>query len=219
MMELFQTNFDLNGVAAEPVPSVPSADPQLMTPLEVSDLLEAARAEAYERGLEAGRAEALTESATIASQNLASIATGIAASLGDMGAELAEHRAGTEQKVAELLTLIFEQVFPSFLSAHAGEIATANILRSMKFSQGSPTLSVSVSPDLHDAVGTLLASADPGESGLQVTVNKNERLQSGAFELEWQNGRVDYDLERACHEVLKALKAAATQDNEMQVRK
>ena len=209
MIELFQRNFDLDGIASErPQTAAPPA-PELLTPLEVSELMEQTRNAAFKEGVAAGQEQARSEQSARLEREAADIVAGIAATLDNADQHVSAYKRQIEHETTELMALIFDRVFPDFLAGHAESVSVAGILAGMKFTLASPNLHIRVPTAVRDRVELALSNAGTSQEGLRVRVEGDETFQPGAFELNWTNGRLEYDLDRACNEVMSALRHAA----------
>ena len=218
-MNLFLRDFDAEALAAERL-AVPEAQPEAPrgpSPEELERLLadcrEAALAQGREEGVAAARAEAE------AGQG-ARTAAALEAMQGQFSALLAQdraHRRALERDVVDMLVEIGERIAPELLAAYSADLARARIRDGLRMAGGSPHLTIRVWPGQEQALAPQLAALmAAGGSEAPPQLVADPALGAGDLRLDWENGGLDYSLERACDAVLAALREAAAKLNDDQ---
>lgn len=215
MINLFLRNFDAETEAAEPaltaVPAEPAAEPpRLYAQDELDRLLAEARATALAEGRAVGATQAKAEAEASQQARAAETLEAIRAQLSDLVAQDDVRRRDMERDLVDLLLDVGERAVPDLLDAYSADLALARIRAGYRMASGSPRLTIRVSPGTEAAIGAEIAVLDQGGSAGRLSeVIADPSMRDGDARLEWENGFLDYSLDRVCNELLDALRVAA----------
>ena len=213
-MKLFLRDFDAEATAAarvtEPqgVGSQPDA-PRGYAAEEVERLVAEARESALHQGREEGAAAARAEAEAGQSARVAAALEAVQAAMSELMEQDAARRRELERDVVDMLTEIGERIAPEFLAAHSVDLAQDRIRAGLRMASGSPWLTIRVSPGVEQALGAQLSAIGARGDAAPPHVVADPALRDGEARLDWENGGLDYSLDRACAAVLDALRAAA----------
>jgi len=219
-MRLFLRDFDAEASAAARAPALVDETPP--TPRscgveEVDRLVAEAREAALQQGREEGAAVARAEVQESQAARGAAALESIAARMSDLLAQDATHRRALERDVVDMLVDIAERIAPEFLSAYSADLAQARIRAGLRMAGGSPKLTIRVSPEVAQVLEPqLVAMAQSAGVEPAPQLVAEPTLDAGEVRLDWDNGRLDYSLERSCEAVLTALREAAGKLNDDQ---
>ncbi len=223
MIDLFHRNFDTE---TEPVAGPtdidaragvdqPSVDaPESYSPEQVETMLAQARAAAFADGKATGTAE--TSAAERASREAR--LTDALASISDQLAELSRQndarRHEIETELAGLVLGIGERILPDVMENCAIDQVSARIRAGLRIAAGSAAIVIRMSPAIKGPVTERLPELGTGHNGrLPVQVLSDPAMADAAVRLEWRNGFMEYDLGRACDEVLETLRDSSAKLN------
>ncbi|TDK50191.1 FliH/SctL family protein [Antarcticimicrobium luteum] len=222
-MNLFLRDFDAEAMAANRQTQPEAAAGQDEVPRGPNpEELERLLADTREAALAQGRAEgAATARAEAEAGQAARIAAALDLLQGQFAQLLAQdgaHRRALERDVVEMLVEIGERIAPDLLAEHSADLARAQIRAGLRMAGGSPQMTIRVAPTLEPALQAQLAGlAQAGGAGAAAPrLIADQGLGEGDVRLDWDNGRLDYSLERACEVVLSALREAAAKLNDDQ---
>jgi len=191
---IFDTEFDAAGgvVRASDFRPIKRA----YTPAEVEALVAQARLE--------GRETALSENAALQAQALSVIAEGVARSAGTLMSVAQAHREGSAE-----IALSAARVIAGAALERSPDLPLRAALEQLgQEIDASPRLVIRA-PGLDETSRDALkaVAADAGFSGL-VAFRDDAGLPMAAFQLEWSDGRADFDPAEAAARVAEALTAA-----------
>ncbi|MDX2485502.1 MAG: FliH/SctL family protein [Pseudodonghicola sp.] len=219
-MKLFLRDFDAEALAAggivppQATASLPQA-PRGPTPEELERLLIDTREGALAEGRKEGAASARAEVEASQTARIAATLEAVRDQLSQVLAQDAARRRALERDVVDMLVDIGERIAPEFLAAHSADLARARIRDGLRLAGGSPYLNIRVSPGLEQAIAADLAGLAQG-SDAQPRLCADPALHDGEVRLDWENGGLDYSLDRACDTVLSAFREAAAKLNDDQ---
>ncbi|MBL4749724.1 MAG: hypothetical protein JKX71_03915 [Amylibacter sp.] len=178
------------------------------TPEELEARIEAAKEEAYQAGLAAGRSEALEQFRQEADQNHINAVQSIKDHLGHIFEKSDSHNDALEAQVLDFSLSICEQVFPYLLHSQSQERAVNQIKKTMRMALDSPYINIAVSETVLPQLEPLIEQAAQ-ELGLtdQIKLLADPKLIDGATHIEWKNGFMEYNFKMVCERILTALKA------------
>ncbi len=219
-MRLFLRDFDAEALEAGRAPPPLEEMPPPSHAYSV-DEVERLVAEAREAGLQQGREEgaAVARAEAEASQTAQSAAAleAIAARLIELVEQDAVHRRALERDVVDMLVEIGERIAPEFLSTYSADLAQARIRAGLRMAGGSAKLTIRVSPEVAQLLEPQLAAmAQSAGVDPAPRLVADPALGEGEARLDWDNGRLDYSLDRSCEAVLTALREAAGKLNDDQ---
>jgi len=214
-MRMFLRDFDAEALEAGRTPPAqeaapPPAPPRSFSGEEVERLIAEASEAALQQGREEGAAAARAEAeAGQAAQSAAALEV-ISARLSDLLARDGLHRRALERDVVDMLVEIGERIAPEFLSAYSVDLAQARIRAGLRMASGSSKLTIRLSPEMARMLEPQLAAlAQSGGIEPPPQLDADPALGDGEARLDWDNGSLDYSLERSCEAALAALREAA----------
>lgn len=206
MIELFRHNFDveekkaLNGEGGKNAEALADLRTQLDT----------ARQEGFDAGRTIGKQDAQAEMAASDAERLARVRDSIAAQLQTLAAQDNRHAEETEKDITELFCTIAERLVPELLDSFGVDLAVERIRQSVRLARSEPRLSIRTSPEvlavLEDEAPDWL---DDATRHTEIEFLADPQMNRGAATVDWQAGRLEYDLNAACFAVLTALQDAA----------
>ncbi|GAA6199859.1 FliH/SctL family protein [Aquicoccus sp. SU-CL01552] len=219
-MRLFLRDFDAEALTAGQAAALPEdmpPPPRTYGVDEVDRLIAEAREAALLQGREEGAAMARAEAEESQAARGAAVLETIAARLSDLLEQEATHRRSLERDVVDMLVDIGERIAPEFLSAYSADLAQARIRAGLRMAGGSAKLTIRVSPEMAQVLEPQLA-AMAQSAGIDPAPRlvAEPALGEGEVRLDWDNGGLDYSLERSCTAVLTALREAAGKLNDDQ---
>lgn len=218
MINLFQRDFDselTTAATAEVQDAVGTvASEPGLSRTEVERLLNDARVTAFREGVEAGRLEGRADADASNEARLTTALDGLRDHLTDLDRQVAENQRDIERDMVDLLLGVAERFVPELLDGQAQTAALSRIRAGLRMAAGSPTVLLRVAPDLEQRVRAELAAEPLTEMGhLSLDIQADARLSRSAARLEWRNGYLEYDMERACNDLLAAFRSASQQLN------
>lgn len=212
MIELFHRNFDRE---TEPVTdssslgsqagSVVSQGPATFLAEDVEQMLADARAEAFETGRMRGKSEATDAR----DHELAQAVKAISESLENLSSDTARIRQETETDIAEFIVSVAENLVPDVVKGLSPEIIMERIRAGLRSASGNDAIRVLVPPSLLEVVAEKLPALEKlNDRGLELRLCADGDLTGCAVRVEWESGRMEYDLDRACSEVIAVMKTA-----------
>ncbi|WP_191090041.1 FliH/SctL family protein [Histidinibacterium aquaticum] len=181
-------------------------------PLYDAEALDAARTAAFAEGHAAGKADGLEEAA----RSLQAREAETLERLGDrirtlqQGAEA--HRTALEEQVLAFVLQIAEQVFPEFITDHGPARAETELRRTVRMALGSPTLTISVSPEVLPGIRRAIdLAAEAQDYPGQLEIRADEALAPGDATAAWQTGFMEYSYAAICDRILASLRAKQPQ--------
>jgi flagellar assembly protein FliH len=174
---------------------------------EVEGMLARARAAAFSEGRAAGIAEGRA-------QEQDSRETGVAYALDLIQSHLVEltrqdesRRREIEAEMIKLALGIGERIVPDLMATCAIDQLSARIRAGLRMATCNDEIVIWIAPSIKDSVAERIADfGTTGASRLRVKILSDPAMPDSAVRLEWRNGFMEYDLGRACEEVLDALR-------------
>ncbi|PCH66408.1 MAG: hypothetical protein COC12_13090, partial [Rhodobacteraceae bacterium] len=138
----------------------------------------------------------------------------VADALGAIQAQLAELtqqddilRREIEAEMTEMILGIGERVVPDVMETCAIDQVSARIRDGLRMAAGSAGIVIRVAPNIKDPITERVSEFETiGASRLEVEIRSDPAMNDSAIRLEWRNGFMEYDLGRACDEVLETLR-------------
>jgi len=214
MMALNLRDFDAeNEFAAtggEPAPE-PEAPIYTFTEEELGKILGDAR----QQGFEQGRADGLTEGRREAQADLQAQATAATQELRDQLAVFVsqdvERRAELERDLIDMVLEIAERAVPDLLKSHSVEQVQARLADAIGKGARRAELEIQVSPETESILAEVISQITPPDRAIPPKVTADPNLKNGEARMTWENGFMQYSLDRVCEEVLLALRHASEQ--------
>ena len=208
MINLFERNFDIERDRAHRPDDAISAE----AADELREKLDAARQEGFDAGRKIGQQDAEAAQATAEAEMVATARKEIRDQLMALTKKDDEQRIQMERDIVELFSGIAERLVPELLENYGIDLAIGRIRKSLARTRTDPVLSIRACPDV---VGVLKCDApewlQPGTPDTQIDLKADASMNPGAVQVEWQGGRLEYDLHAACLEMLQALAEAAAE--------
>ena len=178
-----------------------------LTTEEVEALVEAAKAEAFQSGLEEGYNSALAKFREEADQVQSAALADIQSQLRSLFENINHHNTVLEAQIMDFTLSICEQVFPYLQHTQSHERALAQIKKTMRLALNSPHINVMLSNDALPKLTPFIEQLAV-ELGIedQIKLSPDEKLEDGATVVEWQNGFMSYNFDIVCERILTALK-------------
>ena len=218
-MKLFLRDFDAEALEAGRAPAFQekTPPPRVYSVEEVDHLVAEAREAGLRQGREEGAAVARAEVEASQTERSTAALEAIAARLTGLVEQDAAHRRALERDVVDMLLEIGERIAPEFLSAYSADLAQARIRAGLRMAGGRAKLTIRVSPEVARQLEPQLA-AMAQSAGVEPVPRlvAEPALGAGEARLDWDNGGLDYSLERSCEAVLTALREAAGKLNDDQ---
>ena len=219
-MRMFLRDFDAEALTAGQAATLPEdmpPPPRSYGVDEVDRLVAEAREAGVQQGREEGAAVARAEAEESWTARGAAALEVIAARISDLVEQDATHRQALERDVVDMLVDIGERIAPEFLSAYSADLARTRIRAGLRMAGGSAKLTIRVSPELAQGLEPqLVAMAQSAGVDPAPRLVAEPALGEGEVRLDWDNGGLDYSLERSCEAVLTALHEAAGKLNDDQ---
>lgn len=217
MIELFHRNFDTEtepvpgpGSAGSPAGSAISEGSVSFLAEEVERMLAEARAEAFETGRIHGKTEAAEDREHVLAQSVRSISE----SLETLSGDAARIRQEVEADIADFIVSVAERLVPGVVEGLSTEIVAERIRTGLRSASGNDAIRVLVPPPLLEAVAEKLPAFERlNDRGLELKLGADDGLSGCAVRVEWESGRMEYDLDRTCDEVIAIMKTALCQLN------
>lgn len=215
MIDLFLRDFDAENEIAQTSLRVCSAEPapdkpRVFSQEEVNRMLSEARAQALAEGRASGAAQARAEAEASQQARIGDTLVAIRAQLADLLDQDATRRRDMERDLVGLALDVGERVVPELLESYSTDLALARIRAGIQMANGSPRLTIRVSPGTEQATGAEIAVlAQGGMASRPPRIIADPAMHDGDARLEWEDGFLDYSLDHVCGELLDALREAA----------
>lgn len=216
MISMFHRNFDTE---TELVAARAKADslaaggqssasaPSSYSPEDVEAMLTQARVAAFADGKATGAAEARTQEQATREARVADALASIQAQLTELTQQDDTLRREIEAEMTEMILGIGERVVPDVMESCAIDQVSARIRDGLRMAAGSAGIVIRVAPDIKDPITKRVSEFEIiGASRLEVDIRTDPTMNDSAVRLEWRNGFMEYDLGRACDEVLETLR-------------
>jgi flagellar biosynthesis/type III secretory pathway protein FliH len=202
MTAIFARNFD-----REAAPDgVPLAGPDAEA---FERRLEAVRAEAYTAGHRDGSAE--TESRLLggAEERRAAALVRLSSLLGDLFSTREEHEQALEAQFFDFAIAVGEKVMPELIGARAHHQVMAQMRRGLRMALGSRQIRIQVAETDADLLTPEIERllADQGLEG-RGRVLRSDVLGPGDLRVDWDRGGLDYSFREICEGLLDVLRKA-----------
>jgi flagellar biosynthesis/type III secretory pathway protein FliH len=182
---------------------------------DLKEQLETARKEGFEAGRDLGRKEAKAEFDAGAAERFEQERQLIQESLAQLVAKDTRDRSDTERDIIELFLGITERLVPELIGHYGPQLAADRIKQAVQQSRTSPELTITACPDvvaaLEDEATSWLTIAS---HTAEIDIFADPDMPRGSAQVRWKGGRLEYDLETACTQMLRALTQAANDYNE-----
>lgn len=202
---LFDRNFDQE-IAREEEAAAAAAAPSAEA---IAQMIEAARAEGHAAGRAEGRAEGIAQTmAEMEARRSLALET-MMPQIAALHDGAATHRAALEAESLDFALSLCEQLFPKLLEAEGNARCADEIRHAIRLALGSPSLRVTMSPDLHAEIGPALEEAAVA-TGLAYVPElvADPQMQTGQMRAEWLHGTVEFSYASTCARILDALRTA-----------
>lgn len=216
MMALTLRDFDAeserfaeaNSSQAAPEPETPVYS---FTEEELGKLLGDARQQGFdqghEEGLQNGRREAQTDlqaQATAAMQELRD-------QLAVFIAQDRDRRAELERDLIDMVLDIAERTVPDLLAAFSTDQVQARLAHAILKGARRAELEIFISPETETHLADVIPQITPPDQAIPPKVTADPSLKNGEARMTWENGFMQYSLDRVCDEILQALRHASEQ--------
>lgn len=200
MAAIFQRNFD-----REAAPDgVPLTGPEAEA---FERRIEAVRAEAYAAGHRDGTTETEQRLLGGAEERRADALTRLAALLGDLFTAREEHEQALEAQFFDFTIAVGEKVMPELIGARAHHQVMAQMRRGLRMALGSRQIRIRISETDAELLGTEIENllADQGLAGRGLILSSPE-LGPGDLKVDWDRGGLDYSFREICEGLLDVLR-------------
>ena len=207
MTDIFRRNFDFETTGI--VSTMPSAAARSEVELQLK--LEAARLEGIEIGKQEGRKEAEAAYHKALEDGATQERAAIREQLAHLLAKESRTRAQLEREIVEMFLGISERLIPELLDTHAVDLAVGVVRQNLEKARGQKKLQVHACPDVAEMLNRESMDWLYGEtSGVDISVTSDTNMARGAVQIEWDGGRLEYDLDAACTAISTALQNATS---------
>lgn len=178
---------------------------------ELGKLLADARAQGTEQGLAdgiiQGRRETQAEhqvQATTAMQNVQD-------QLAVFVTQDRQRRTELERDLVDMVLDICERVVPDLLRAFSVDQVQARLQDALHIGSGYSTLTLLLSEKTEAALGAELTAIAAANGPTKLTITADPNLKDSEARMAWENGFMNYSLDRVCTEIMDALRHASEQ--------
>lgn len=199
---LFAEDFDLPEKVTDAVPRPPVFGPEE---------LDAARAEAWAKGHEAGLAKAAAEHAAALGRAARSTAEQIAAAR----AEAFRHAEAHAEAVARLWLDTLATLFPALCVRHGEAEAVALAKLVLPGITGEPSVTLRAEPALARHLAEEIAALNAGEPS-RIRIVPNERALPGDIRISWSSGLASRDATELWEQVAAVLADAGLSSEQLE---
>lgn len=215
MMTLALRDFDAESALASDASNTPDAAPEVPVFTFTEEELGKMLAEARAQGAEQGHADGLAQGKREAGEDHQVQAT---AALNDMREQLsvfiaqdAQRRTELEGDLVDMVLDICERIMPDFLAAYSIDQVQARLRDTLHIGAGQSTLNLLLSPKTEAALNSDITALAAAESSTTLTLTADATLKDGEARMTWENGFMQYSLDRICDEILTALRDTSEQ--------
>ena len=203
-----QNQFDANPVADETPQDVPVFT---FTEEELGKLLADARSQGVEQGREEGFADGQREAkATIEAQSVAALEA-IHGQMDSFLSQDAQRRNELQADLIDMVLEICERVVPDVVRSYSADRVQARLAETIQMGAEHAQLSLRLSPTTLKTLEKNLVSLLPADQSDRLKIVADPALKNGEAQMNWQNGFMNYSLDRVCDELMDALRNASTQ--------
>lgn len=211
MISLFDHNFDVE--AERSVHQNTSATIEAIADLK--EQLETARKEGFEAGRALGLREAKVEFDAGAADRFEQDRQMIQEQLAELIQQDTRHHKDTERDIIELFLGIAERLVPELINQYGSTLAVDRIKHAVQQTRTDPELTISACSDVVAALEVEAPSwLTHASQDAEIDIFVDPEMPRGSVQVRWKGGRLEYDIETACEQVLQALAEAANDYNE-----
>ncbi|GAA6209882.1 hypothetical protein NBRC116601_31750 [Cognatishimia sp. WU-CL00825] len=215
MMALILRDFDaetdqINGHGAAQG-EAPAAPVYTFTEDELTGLLAEARAQGMEMGETEGRQAGRREILEAQEVKSATALEDIRQQLTEFLAQDAARRTELERDLVDMVLEISERIAPDLIKTMSADLVQARLKDAMRLGARQSKLSLRLSPDTEAAIAADLRNAFVAEQVTNADIIADPSLTNGEAKMSWENGFMNYSLDRICAELLDALRQASAQ--------
>lgn len=211
MISLFDHNFDVE--AERSVHQNTSATIEAIADLK--EQLETARKEGFEAGRALGLREAKVEFDAGAADRFEQDRQMIQKQLAELIQQDTRHHKDTERDIIELFLGIAERLVPELINQYGSTLAVDRIKHAVQQTRTDPELTISACSDVVAALEVEAPSwLTHASQDAEIDIFVDPEMPRGSVQVRWKGGRLEYDIETACEQVLQALAEAANDYNE-----
>lgn len=211
MITLFDHNFDVESERSVHRDATSSIE----AIADLKEQLETARKEGFEAGRDLGQKEAKAEFDAGAAERFEQERQSIQEHLAQLVAQDTRHHKETERDIIELFLGIAERLVPELIGHYGPQLAADRIKQAVQQTRTAPELTINACPDvvavLEDEATSWLTIAS---HTAEIDIFADPDMPRGSAQVRWKGGRLEYDLETACTQMLQALAQAANDYNE-----
>jgi flagellar biosynthesis/type III secretory pathway protein FliH len=183
---------------------------RMFTEAEFETLMRDTREAALAEGRAVGAAKAKAELEETATAKAAQVADEISQALSELALRDSRQRQDMEKDIVDLLLGASERILPEFLSTFGADLVTEKVRSGLRLAASSTSLSIHVSPKIEPLIRDRMPEwTQHGLEDLEVRIIADPHLSDTATRLDWQNGHLNYDLDRVCNDVLSLLRETA----------
>ncbi|MEE2945441.1 MAG: FliH/SctL family protein [Pseudomonadota bacterium] len=215
MMALSLRDFDaeherFGDGATDPATQEPEVPVYSFTEDELNKML----ADARQQGFEQGHSDGLNEGRREAQADLQAQANAAINELRDQLAVFVsqdtQRRAELERDLIDMVLEICERTVPDLLKAHSVDQVQARLADAIGKGARRAELDIRISPETETILAEVIAQiTPPDQTAPKVTADPS--LKNGEARMAWENGFMQYSLDRVCDEILLALRHASEQ--------
>ncbi|MFY0597923.1 MAG: hypothetical protein JXQ85_15950 [Cognatishimia sp.] len=171
--------------------------------------------EARQEGMKQGREEGLTEGRREAQADLQAQATAATQELRDQFAVFvsqdSQRRAELERDLIDMVLDICERAVPDLLKAHSTDQVQARLADAIGKGARHAELEIRISPETETILTDVITQITPPDQTVAPKIFADVSLKNGEARMTWENGFMQYSLDRVCEEILLALRHASEQ--------
>lgn len=171
--------------------------------------------DARQQGFEQGHTDGLAEGRRQAQADLQAQATTAMQELRDQLAVFvsqdAERRAELERDLIDMVLEIAERAIPDLLKSYSAEQVQARLADAIGKGARRAELEIQVSPETETILAEIIPQITPPDRPTAPKVTSDPNLRNGEARMTWENGFMQYSLDRVCEEILLALHQASEQ--------
>lgn len=215
MMALTLRDFDAENDLASAGGEAPLQEPETPVYTFTEEELGKILAEARQQGFEQGQEDGLNTGRREAQADLQAQATAATQELRDQLAVFvsqdAERRAELERDLTDMVLEIAERAVPDMLKAYSTEQVQARLADAIGKGARQAELDIRVSPETEAILAEMITQITPPDRVMPPKVAADPNLKNGEARMTWENGFMQYSLDRVCEEILLALRHASEQ--------
>lgn len=190
-------------------------DPEVPLYSFTEDELGKMLAEARQQGFDQGHQEGLTEGRREAQADLQAQAMAATQELRDQLAVFvsqdSQRRAELERDLIDMVLDICERAVPDLLKAYSTDQVQARLAEAIGKGARHAELEIQISPETETILAEIIPQITPPDQKIIPKVVADASLKNGEARMTWENGFMQYSLDRVCEELLLALRHASEQ--------